>query len=262
MNKGIALTELVIVAAIVGVFAVVLVPVFATAQGDTGAQKCQSHGMKLGAAMLAYMSDYDGRFPSAATEEMLAPFSHITWRYRWPAYPPSHSDVCGVSLMNQYEYIQLARYVKDKDTWICPAPTTMHALKYAYRYRCSWLWRTTNLGQSNYPDTAFQYSNSYDPEDPKNGVGLTLTEVLAKDRADWGRCLTPSKKFFGWCYSLGEDIRVGAYPGGPLITPSYAHGEGSIYLFADGHAKWCEMGCGFAPVRYTDAYIDRPHSQP
>jgi prepilin-type processing-associated H-X9-DG protein len=248
MCKGITRTELLIVVGMIAALVVVLAPVFATAQATTGEQKCIVHGRELGSAMLAYMSDNDGRFPSeidpAVAAQMMAKFANITWKYTW--FGQNRTGSVGLNVL---AYIQLAKYVKNKDTWICPAPTTMLSIVYALGYRQSWLFHSSNLGSKSYPDAPFQL----------NGMGLTLSETLAKDKRDWNRYMTPSRKFFAWCYSLGEDYAIESYKGGPLITPSYAHGEGSIYLFADGHAKWCEMGCGFAPVHYTDNNIDRPH---
>ena len=259
MRRGFTLIELLVVIAIIAILAAILFPVFLRVKVTANTTKCGAHGRELGVAMSMYLDDYAGRFPSECTDAMLAPFDHITWHYRWPAYPPTYSDVCGVGGMNQYEYIQLAPYVKNVQIWICPSPTTMHSMKYAYKYRCSWFFRTSNLGVSGYPDNPFQETRKQ-PDGTNRAIGLTVPEVQAKDSAG-GRYCPPSKKFFAWCYSLGDSYGVQPYTNaGYDITPSYAHDEGSVFVYLDTHARYHDIGHGFAPVYYTDNVIDQPHT--
>jgi prepilin-type N-terminal cleavage/methylation domain-containing protein len=258
MRKGFTLIELLVVIAIIAILAAILFPVFMRAKQAANTTKCMSHGRELGLAMQGYMDDNSGRFPSAATDDAMAKYHHITWRYHWPPHPASR-QVWSVSSMNQMAYIQLAPYVRNTQIFICPAPTTLYSMKYAYGYRCSWFFRNGNLGQNDYPDTPFVYQGSSDT-DPKNGMGLTATEVQALDMSKCKRNVPPSKKFFAWCYSLGEDIPVIACAENPIpVTPSFAHDEGSVFVYLDGHARYKEMGKGFAPVRYTNKPIDEPH---
>jgi prepilin-type processing-associated H-X9-DG protein len=104
--------------------------------------------------------------------------------------------------------------------------------------------------KTNYPDTPFQ--NDY-------RIGRTISEVQSLDMKDWNRYIPPTKKIFAFCYALGPDVPVEVYPGGPIEPWLFPHNEGSIYVYIDGHAKWSETGCGWAPVHYTDRNIDRPH---
>jgi prepilin-type N-terminal cleavage/methylation domain-containing protein/prepilin-type processing-associated H-X9-DG protein len=251
MRKGFTLIELLVVIAIIAILAAILFPVFMKARTAAVTQKCQSHGRELGIAMSMYADDNNGRFPSSATSDMLAKFTHITWHYRWPAYDESHQHDWSVGGQNQFAYIQLAPYVRNTQIWRCPQPESWYAMKYAYGYRNSWFFVTTNYW-SDYPDTPFQ--------DDK-GVGRTVAQVLAMDIGDWRRYTAPSRKIWAWCVSMGDAFRVQAYVGGPVITPAYPHGEGSIYVYVDGHARWRETGQGWASVGYTSHRVDTPHKR-
>lgn len=111
-----------------------------------------------------------------------------------------------------------------------------------------------------YPDTAFQTEKRMG--DPVNGIGRTITEIQSLDLGRWGRYAPSTKKIFCFCYALGPDVswNTETYEGsGKCEPPLYPHHEGSVYVYFDGHAKWAETGCGWAPVHYTNAHIDRPH---
>jgi prepilin-type processing-associated H-X9-DG protein len=116
-----------------------------------------------------------------------------------------------------------------------------------------------------YPDTAFQTesrASMNDPNPPGAGIGRTLAEVQSLDQRIWHRNKPPSKKIFAFCYALGPDVswNTETYENsGVCEPPMYPHNDGTIYVYADGHAKWAQTGCGWAPVGYTDAHIDRPH---
>ncbi len=95
-----------------------------------------------------------------------------------------------------------------------------------------------------------------------SGIGRTIAEVQALDMKVWRRYKPPSKKIFAFDYALGPDVacrtetRAGS---GIMEPPLYPHKDGTIYIYLDGHAKHAITGCGWAPVGYTDANIDRSH---
>ncbi len=249
MRKGFTLIELLVVVAIIAILAAMLFPVFLKVRENAAANKCLAHGRQLGQAMLMYLDDNNNRFPTIIPE-LLEKFKDWRWEYDWPAKPGV--ETWGVSGMNSFAYIQLAPYVKNKEIWICPFPSGPYGTKYAYGYRNSWFFISGGLVKwaSDYPDACFTDSN---------GIGRIITEVLSEDRTKYGRPGVPSKKVFACCYALGPDIPIEAYAGGPLVTPYFPHGEGTIYVYLDGHARWQETGCGWAPVWYTNHRMDRPH---
>ncbi|MDH7602782.1 MAG: prepilin-type N-terminal cleavage/methylation domain-containing protein [Armatimonadota bacterium] len=260
MRKGFTLIELLVVIAIIAILAAILFPVFTKARQNAFQSQCLAHGRELGQAMLMYLDDNNDRFPSNAKPEEYQKFAGETWEYDWP-YAPG-IEKWSVGPLNQFAYIQLAKYTKNKQMWICPSPSGPYGTKYAYGYRNSWffIWRKIGYGQdrATYPDTPFWYEKDDGTGQP-DGVGRLIPDVLGTDKAKYGRPGAPSKKIFAFCYALGPDIPVEAYPGGPVITPYYPHNDGSIYVYLDGHAKWGETGCGWAPVGYTNHRMDRPH---
>lgn len=258
MRRGFTLIELLVVIAIIAILAAILFPVFLSAKQKAFVSQCMAHGREIGQAMLMYLDDNNDRFPSQATQEMMDKFKNYTWTYDWP-YSPG-VETWGIHYVNEFKFIQLAKYVKNENIWICPSPSGPYGTRYAYGFRCSWLFLRNKLGYGQdfitYPDTPM-----CKPDHPSQGrlIGRTVNEVLANDRTQYGRATTPSKKIWALCYGLGPDIPVEAYPGGPIITPYYPHQDGSIYVYLDGHARWHEMGCGWAPVGYTNHRMDRPH---
>jgi len=265
-DKGFTLIELLVVIAIIAILAAILFPVFLRARRAAMTTRCGSHGRQLGIAMLMYIDDNNGRFPSLAkngdiTDAEAAYLARFTWTYSWPG---GISNWSAATIGGAFRYLYLHRYVRNQDIWICPSPGGLHALKYAYGYRNSWtiLTRQFMYGPDidNYPDCAF--TSETRTGDPTNGIGRTIGEVQSLDQSKWHRIKPPSRKIFAFCYALGPDVacrtetRAGS---GIMEPPLYPHNDGTIYVYVDGHARHSVTGCGWAPARYTDARIDRPH---
>jgi len=71
----------------------------------------------------------------------------------------------------------------------------------------------------------------------------------------------PSTKKVMWmCYALGawaRNNRVGDNSWLQTIFPDLAHGDGTTFVFADGHAARMRMGLAWAPVGYTNLWMDK-----
>lgn len=262
MRKGFTLIELLVVIAIIAILAAILFPAFMRARQMAFQTQCGAHGKQLATAMLMYIDDNNGRFPSAASTDLLDKFKNVTWFYDWPGTPWVDAP-WGVGAGNDFRYIHLAPYVRNVGIWICPSANNLHSLKYAKGYRECWCFLTVQYMYGNdfstYPDTEFQYDKRRGDPERLDGVGRTLAEVQATDLQKWHSYRPPSKKVFAFCYALGPDVHVERYAGGPYEPPLYPHNEGTIYVYLDGHARWRETGCGWAPVNYTRAHIDRAH---
>lgn len=264
VRAGFTLIELLVVIAIIAILAAILFPVFITARSKARTIKCVSHGRQLGAGTVMYLNDNNDRFPSSigvwpepSRTEAQNYLQSITWRYYWATCPVyGNREVWSAADMAGLRYIPLKPYVKNEDVWICPDPNTMYAKRYAYGFRMSWNAR----GNDNFLNGDRGFCD-------ENGVGRSISEVQALDRKGeidgkptvcGPRYMPPTKKIMFMCYALGRwacngRVGTGAWP---WIFPSYAHARGSVFVYADGHAAYHDMGQGWAPLNYTNAPID------
>jgi prepilin-type N-terminal cleavage/methylation domain-containing protein/prepilin-type processing-associated H-X9-DG protein len=278
---GFTLIELLVVIAIIAILAAVLFPVFMSAKDKARTTKCLAHGRQIGEATTMYLSDNNDRFPSSVSawpsgddkgnvvpgsprDKITKHLQSITWHYFWAKCPVYGSQETWDATMAQYRYVQLNKYTKNEDMWICPDPNTMYAKRYAYGFRCSWLPRSSDNFVNG--DRGFQEGGD-PPNAGRGGIGRSLTEMQSLDREGGmkdgkptpGRYMPSSKKIIWMCYALGRWASGGKVGTGswPWVFPSYAHQDGSTFVYADGHAAWHKMGQGWAPIGYTTLDIDQ-----
>ena len=258
MRKGFTLIELLVVIAIIAILAALLFPVFMSAKQKARTTKCLAHGKQVGTGCIMYMNDNNDRFPAGigawpepSRTDTIDYLKSITWNYNWSGT----NQVWDASSQASWRYIQLKSYVRNEDVWICPDPHTMYAKRYAYGFRMSWL-----------PRSSDDFVNGDRGFHDDNGIGRTISEVQGLDLKGETSCgsryMPPSQKIMWMCYALGSWARtnVGNPPGVyPWVFPSFAHGEGSVFIYADGHAQWQYMGSGWASFGYTKLPIDNKH---
>lgn len=260
MRKGgFTLIELLVVIAIIAVLAMLLFPVFVRVMDNAKTAKCVAHGHELSKACFLYMDEWDGRFPRPLNDAEVAQLGlESPGPYDWPGTPHIVETYwpAGMSQLRQY---QLKPYVKNKDIWICPSPKGFYTRRYAYGYQCSWLPRWND----DFVDGDLGF---VEPAKTPNGqpCGRTIPEVVALELKNRNKCgpryLPPSKKIMFMCYAFGEYGDTLINNGKDWVEdmfPDYPHGDGSVFVFADGHAKRLRMGMGWAPVGYTKVWMDR-----
>lgn len=258
-RRGFTLIELLVVIAIIAILAAILFPIFIKARERANTTRCMSHGQQLGKAMLMYLGDNNEHFPSEVPEEVKDELEKIRWFYRW-----GEGTIWETGWWNArgqgFRRFQMKPYVRSDEIWICPDPNTMYAKRYAFGFGISWLPRSSD----DFVDGDRGFHTDEDMGDPVSGVGRTIAEVMDLDRRGATKCgsryLPPTKKIMWMCYALGAwaNNAVGNPPGvWPWIFPSYAHHDGSVFVYADGHAAYKRMGKGWAPVGYTSLAIDR-----
>jgi prepilin-type N-terminal cleavage/methylation domain-containing protein len=258
-RRGFTLIELLVVIAIIAILAAILFPVFMSAKAKARTIKCLAHGRQIGEASMMYLADYNDRFitgtglwPPDARKEAQTYLDSITWTYDWAGVQKDWS----ASMMAGCRYLHLRKYVRSDDIWICPDPNTMYAKRYAFGFHQSWLPRASD----NFVDGDRGFQDG-------NGLGRTMAEVQDCDRqggqrngkATAPRYMPPSKKIMWMCYALGRwacngHVGTGSWP---WVFPSYAHAKGSVFVYADGHAAYHDMGQGWAPLGYTTEDIDQ-----
>lgn len=263
MRKGFTLIELLVVIVIIAILAAILFPVFVRVEDRARTQKCLCHGRELAQACLMYMGDNDDRFPSRPPQSVIDDLTlRVNNRYDWPGTPDvdERSRPWSMSLA-VYKFIILKGYVRNDKIWICPNPIGLYGKRYAYGYLCNWLPRDSDNWNSN----TNSYSGFVDGDrgfQDRYGAGRTPVEVEELDfkgqTACGSRYMPPCRKIFWTCYAMGSWGKANINPGTWLETtfPDYPHNKGTVYLYVDGHAAWKKTGKAWAPVGYTNRWMD------
>jgi prepilin-type N-terminal cleavage/methylation domain-containing protein len=274
-RRGFTLIELLVVIAIIAILAAILFPVFLSAKEKARTIKCLAHGRELGEASMMYMSDNCDRFPSnlnswseEAANKAWDYERRFTWEYNWGGPSSSYRNWNAVG-WGDLPLIQMKSYVKNVDIWICPSPKGLYCQRYAYGFHISWLPR----GGDDFCDGDRGFLQSVPnpwPSDKDNvgGVGLTIQQVQSLDAQGKTICgpryMPPSKKIMWMCYALGRwatGMGGTKEPWPRIQWPDYAHNEGSVFVYADGHAAYQKMGAAWAPINYT-TYPGSPDLRP
>jgi prepilin-type N-terminal cleavage/methylation domain-containing protein/prepilin-type processing-associated H-X9-DG protein len=223
-RSGFTLIELLVVIAIIAILAAILFPVFAQAREKARSASCQSNLKQLGNAVAMYIQDYDEAYPLNDGENSSAKYYTQPADSRSPASAPRYSVWTS----------SLEPYIKSWAVYGCPS--------------CP-----VNL-------TAFP--NPVDPGKPTVSISYTYNGLISNSSTS--RVQSPSSCILMWeglgkaalrnyavsnpTYDQSQPAR-GPHPqfgqgrGLMLVltmpTPSFwIHGNGSNYLYVDGHVKW------------------------
>jgi prepilin-type N-terminal cleavage/methylation domain-containing protein/prepilin-type processing-associated H-X9-DG protein len=219
LKRAFTLIELLIVIAIIAILAAILFPVFSQAREKARQTACISNMSQIGLATMQYVQDYDECFPCG-------------------------SQQAGFNSGNGW-LIQIYPYVKTLEAFVCPSETQSlystapnstprHAVSYAYN----------NLFDSigNHAAYVEQVSKM---TAPSNIIALcevngAVVDVLKPSKATPDPAETDDP--LGSGYPNNGPAGSGSYATGqmalPIITTAGRHQGGSVYLAADGHAKW------------------------
>jgi prepilin-type N-terminal cleavage/methylation domain-containing protein len=222
MRRAFTLIELLVVIAIIAILAAILFPVFAQARDKARQTACLSHGRQLGTALTMYVQDYDETFPIQS--ENLKVFNR--WNnenFVW--YPWNMRNV-------------LLPYTKNTDLFICPSAGTPETIRYAKGFLCNWIYRAKDLGDAKGLYGGLDRAlGGYKDDKDRDPRPITLGALPA-----------PAEKIAFYCmaWGFGEPDRAKRKRMG--FVP---HVEGSIYIYADGHAKYGPLGLWWYPEGYT-----------
>lgn len=222
-NRGFTLIELLVVIAIIAILAAILFPVFAKARDRARQAACLSNGKQFGQATIMYIDDNNGRCPT-----MVPPWiKGVAGRYLDEIGGTPKDFAIAPWAFRFHPGFQA--YVKDEKVYICPnANSGYYGRRYKYGYKCTWIpARAPNNGDGKLRDVMWlspdinAVTNERIPYKTSELEGVykrSLTDLIC-----W------------YCYAVNLPNSYWGYNFG---TPYIPHGEGSIFIYMDGHASW------------------------
>lgn len=246
-RRGFTLIELLVVIAIIAILAAILFPVFAQAREKARQTTCLSNQKQIGLGVLMYAQDYDEMFPlgSYLLGTMTAA---VSWQDLCEPYIKAGASATGANVVGR----------ANATLWICPSiGTAAQNLPMAAGDPQPFaLSGVANVG--SFYSRAFSYMNNSNLMPTNHRSAPTLgwfpmgVQGLPSVESPAQRVLVCEG--MGYVGNTGGDdwttqctnIETG-FPSiaGRLIGrpdnycgARYRHSGGSVYTFADGHAKW------------------------
>jgi prepilin-type N-terminal cleavage/methylation domain-containing protein len=238
------LIELLVVIAIIAILAAILFPVFAQARDKARQATCVSNMKQIGLAMNMYVQDYDETFP-------ILPWNGQVFGAGF--------DATALPYVTRFTWIaQYQPYIKNKQVWVCPSdPNPKHGNIYSPAPSI-WGIPTPNSYAVNaelhpYVATPGQEASCDGCPWVNNGRPRTLAGIPSPAAtyavADSSRNIMEpwwidvGPRFSNWERFYARDNTGGGlscknYPGRCDQTNIKRHLEGSVLVYADGHAKW------------------------
>jgi type II secretory pathway pseudopilin PulG len=211
------LIELLVVIAIIAILAAILFPVFAAAREKARQTVCLSNMKQVGLAVIQYLQDYDDVYPCGLQQTAATNYG-MGW------------------------LPQIYPYVKSDAVFVCPDDPTKpgsspNEMTDSYAYNNLFDHKATGGSKNG----IWQESQSSSPSNI-----VLLFEVQNGFEYTTGGPDSPPSYYphdsVGYAYPGSTPDGASEYATGPLefavaTVPGRHHG-GSVYLAADGHAKW------------------------
>ena len=237
-NKAFTLIELLVVIAIISILAAILFPVFARARENARRASCLNNMKQIGLGIMQYTQDYDERYPPNYPQNG-TPGAVPNILDTDPSKPSGVFEITANAGSPKGHFQSwmdtIHPYIKSTQVFVCPSSKAEKTVpNYGYSFA---------LGNyANYAGVYFGGSNTT-AYVPISLAAVTRTaEVVAI--AEWTS---------NFNYTMGPRTVVirANNPANNEVTP---HMNGSVFAYADGHAKWVSRGTISSSIRY-DANI-------
>jgi prepilin-type N-terminal cleavage/methylation domain-containing protein/prepilin-type processing-associated H-X9-DG protein len=219
-QKGFTVAELLLVVAIIGLLAVMVVPAFQRAREEARSLTCMSNQQQIIAAIRMYLEDHDGAFPPKETRPEVQAFLDGCPGGR--SWKPRALDHCNrMQHINPYLRLPviLEPYLSDREVWQCPSARRMGGATFIV------------------PDTDwFSYWVSHEGEWGRFGNGLGICHLA------WP---------VGWGGTITDTLAQGQ-----LATQSWSPGAGWVapgaFVQTIGTTAW--LGMTTAEIGSVDSF--------
>jgi len=250
---GFTLIELLVVIAIIAILAAILFPVFATARDKAREVKCINNQKQLGLAVMQYIADYDEMYPTPLN-------------YGWgTANSPWNASGVGWGSV-------IYSYVKSTAVYACPSDPTNGRNLVSYAYNGNLASTSKSASETPYiasglnspsmtvmffevygtalnssmPNETCNYNGGANSCTPAgngqnvNDCGGTQCHNLVCETGFMGRV---ANNWGTLAYTCLSGSNTNQYYGGSVTPylvngPVGVHQGGSVFVMADGHAKW------------------------
>ncbi len=230
ISRGFTLTEILIVLAIVGIIAAMLLPVFAQVREKGRQATCQSNLKQIAAAVSMYVQDSDEMMPQWGGS--FAPNRYITW------------------LLDPYLKTQVAGSSARHGVWICPSRSAASNEDNSYGYNYLVLGNTTAATEpylARYKTPALLSTL----EQPAQTVAFT--DAIDLVRPPYG------VQIENFPDTVGSWHHSGNYAVVPQTSGAWVKGDSQArvnVLWADGHVKSLSRAVLTPPSRGGSACND------
>jgi prepilin-type N-terminal cleavage/methylation domain-containing protein/prepilin-type processing-associated H-X9-DG protein len=221
-RRAFTLIELLVVIAIIAILAAILFPVFAQAREKARQATCQSNLKQIGNAVTMYVQDYDETYPINDGRGSIPAFY---------TQPPDARGVwsearAGVWATTLQPYIKSYRIYQcpscPLDTTTLSAPLNAGATEYPISYTYNGQLACSTLAAVTSPSTCINFWEGFGKASIRN-YALSTPSFFPGG---------PPHPVFPSSDCAFYVQRV------PITTTYYVHGQGSDYLYCDGHVKW------------------------
>lgn len=223
-RRAFTLIELLVVIAIIAILAAILFPVFAQAREKARQATCVSNGKQIAVGMMMYVQDYDEIFPQSWTSGQPQ-----RWMHKFQPYTKNRQ-------INDCPSFEVKGYQN--------AAGDIGGGAYAYNRQ---VFETFPMAAIEEPAATIVFGDAATINAPAAADDLVPSKWTVRTHADHDMAFNTKNPHRNICWRWNASCDANSYR-----RPVARHAGGSVFAFADGHAKWYKLeqiiGTPTAPI--------------